>query len=73
MSVTLKSQREIDMMRRAGELAAQVLQIGGEAVRPGVTTKHINDVMHKFLKSKNAGAGKKLKKKTSTRLLLFFS
>ena len=42
------------MMRRAGELAAQVLQIGGEAVRPGVTTKHINDVMHKFLKSKNA-------------------
>ena len=54
MSVTLKSQREIDMMRRAGELAAQVLQIGGEAVRPGVTTKHINDVMHKFLKSKNA-------------------
>ncbi len=54
MSVTLKSQREIDMMRRAGELAAQVLQIGGEAVRPGITTKQINDIMHKFLKSKNA-------------------
>jgi len=54
MAITLKSQREIDMMRRAGELAAQVLQIGGQAVCPGVTTKHINDVMHKFLKSKNA-------------------
>lgn len=54
MAVTLKSQREIDLMRRAGDLAAQVLQIGGEAVRPGVTTKQINDVMHKFLKSKNA-------------------
>lgn len=54
MSVTLKSQREIDLMRRAGELAAEVLRIGGEAVRPGVTTKHINDVMHKFLRSKNA-------------------
>ena len=54
MSVTLKSQREIDMMRRAGEIAAQVLQIGGAEVRPGVTTKHINDVMHKFIKSKNA-------------------
>lgn len=54
MAVTLKSQREIDMMRRAGEIAAKVLQIGGEAVRPGVTTKHINDVMHKFIKSQNA-------------------
>ncbi len=54
MAVTLKSQREIDMMRRAGEIAAEALRIGGEAVRPGVTTKYINDVMHKFIKSKNA-------------------
>lgn len=53
MAVTLKSQREIDMMRRAGAIAAEVLRIGGEAVRPGVTTKYINDVMHKFIKSKN--------------------
>ena len=34
MAVTLKSQREIDMMRRAGEIAAEALRIGGEAVRP---------------------------------------
>ena len=54
MAVTLKSQREIDMMRRAGAIAAEALRIGGEAVRPGVTTKHINDIMHKFIKSKNA-------------------
>ena len=54
--VTLKAQREIDLMRRAGEIAAEVLQIGGAEVRPGVTTKHINDVMHKFIKSKNAKA-----------------
>lgn len=56
MSVTLKSQREIDLMRRAGEMAAAVLQLGGEQVRPGVTTKHINDVMHKYIKSRNAKA-----------------
>ena len=54
MAVTLKSQREIDMMRRAGAIAAEALRIGGEAVRPGVTTKQINDIMHKFIKSKNA-------------------
>ena len=54
MAVTLKSQREIDRMRRAGAIAAEALRIGGEAVRPGVTTKHINDIMHKFIKSKNA-------------------
>lgn len=43
-------------MRRAGEMAAAVLQLGGEQVRPGVTTKHINDVMHKYIKSRNAKA-----------------
>ena len=56
MAVTLKSQREIDMMRRAGELAANVLQLGGAEVRPGVTTKHINDVMQRYIRSKSAKA-----------------
>lgn len=56
MAITLKSRHEIDLMRRAGAIAAEVLQLGGSAVRPGVTTKQINDLMHKFIKSKNAKA-----------------
>ncbi len=52
--ITLKSAREIDLMRRSGQIAAEALRLGGSEVRPGVTTKHINDVMHKYIKSKNA-------------------
>lgn len=52
--ITIKNQREIDLMRKAGSIAAEALIVGGEAVRPGVTTKHINDIIEKFIRSKNA-------------------
>lgn len=52
--VTIKSAREIDLMRKSGEIAAQALQLGGEAVKPGVTTKEINDIMHNFIIKHNA-------------------
>ena len=52
--VTIKNSREIELMREAGAIAAQALLVGGEAVRPGVTTRHINDVIAKFIRSKTA-------------------
>jgi methionyl aminopeptidase len=39
----------IEAMRIAGRLAAQALQEGGRAVRPGVTTDEIDTVVHEFL------------------------
>src|SRR5205807_567230 len=39
----------IEAMRLAGRLAAQALQIGGEAVKPGATTDDIDAVVHEFL------------------------
>jgi methionyl aminopeptidase len=39
----------IEAMRLAGRLAAQALQVGGEAVRPGATTDDIDAVVHEFL------------------------
>jgi methionyl aminopeptidase len=39
----------IEAMRIASRLAAQALQVGGEAVRPGVTTDEIDAVVHEFL------------------------
>jgi methionyl aminopeptidase len=39
----------IEAMRVAGRLAAQALQEGGKAVAPGVTTDHIDAVVHEFL------------------------
>lgn len=50
--ITIKSDREIELMYKAGQVAAEALALGGETVKPGVTTKHINDVMENFIKSK---------------------
>ena len=50
--ITIKTDREIELMYKAGQVAAEALALGGENVKPGVTTKHINDVMERFIKSK---------------------
>src|ERR671921_30379 len=39
----------IEAMRVASRIAAQALQVGGEAVRPGVTTDEVDRVIHEFL------------------------
>ncbi|NYD36521.1 type I methionyl aminopeptidase [Actinomycetospora corticicola] len=39
----------IEKMRHASRIAAQSLQLGGEAVRPGVTTDEVDRVVHEFL------------------------
>ncbi len=39
----------IEAMRVAGLIAAQALQVGGAAVAPGVTTDHLDAVVHEFL------------------------
>ncbi len=36
--ITLKSERELDLMRRAGQIVAQILDELGEMVKPGVST-----------------------------------
>ncbi|RZS34718.1 methionyl aminopeptidase [Herbihabitans rhizosphaerae] len=39
----------IEAMRVAGKIAAQALQAGGDAVKPGATTDEIDAVVHEFL------------------------
>ena len=50
--VTIKSAREIDLMRKSGAVAAEALRLGGEAVKPGATTKEIDRIMHDYVKKK---------------------
>ena len=50
--IVLKSSREIELMRHAGQIAGEALALGGELVKPGVTTKHINDMMEQYIRSK---------------------
>ena len=52
--ITLKSPREQEAMRRAGRLAAQARALAGSMVRPGVTTKEIDDAVRRFLRSHGA-------------------
>ena len=49
MSITLKTPEEFAKMRVAGKLAAQVLEMIGEYIKPGVTTNEINDICHKYI------------------------
>jgi len=46
MTVTIKSPEEIEKMRVAGRLAAEVLEMIGEHVRPGVTTDELDRICH---------------------------
>lgn len=42
----VKSAEVIDRMRRAGRAAAEVLELAGAAVRPGVTTDELDRIVH---------------------------
>ena len=49
--ITLKSPRELEAMRRAGRITAQARALAGSMVRPGVTTKEIDNEVRKFIRS----------------------
>ncbi len=46
MSVTIKTAEEIEKMRVAGRLAAEVLEMIGEYVQPGVSTGELDRICH---------------------------
>lgn len=50
MSVTIKSQREIELMRHAGKLLGQTLNQLSEAVRPGISTWELNQLGEKIIR-----------------------
>ena len=52
--VVLKTSKELAKMKRAGSISAQALQVGGAAVRPGVTTGEIDRAVRSFIQSKGA-------------------
>ena len=52
--ISLKSPREIDLMRKAGRITAQARALAGSMVRPGVSTLEIDTAVRKFIESKGA-------------------
>jgi len=49
MGVTIKSSEEIEKMRIAGRLAADVLHMIEPHVAPGITTQVLNDICHEYM------------------------
>jgi methionyl aminopeptidase len=51
MAVIIKTADEIEKMRVAGRLAAEVLEMIGEHVRPGVSTDELDRICHDYIVS----------------------
>jgi methionyl aminopeptidase len=49
MVVTIKTAEEVDKMRTAGRLAAEVLEMIAAHVKPGISTDELNDICHNFI------------------------
>ena len=52
--ITLKSEREIEAMRRAGRLTAQARALAASMIRPGITTHEIDTAVRRFIESHGA-------------------
>lgn len=47
--IVLKSSRELELMKEACKISAEALMVAGEAVKPGVSTKEIDEIAYKFI------------------------
>ena len=49
MNITIKSPKEQDKMRATSRLAADVLDMIGEHVKPGITTGELDQICHRYI------------------------
>ncbi len=52
--ISLKSDREIEAMRKAGRITAQARALAASMIRPGVTTHEIDTAVRRFIESHGA-------------------
>ncbi len=52
--IICKSDYEIEFMRIAGQIVAETHQLLGKSICPGITTKELNYIAEKFIRSRNA-------------------
>ena len=52
--ISVKTERELEVMRRAGRIAAGARALAGSMVRPGVTTMEIDKAVHDYIVSQGA-------------------
>ena len=54
MAIVVKSQRDIELMRQAGRIAAGARSLARQMVEPGITTKAINKEVFHYIKKSGA-------------------
>lgn len=54
MMISLKNNKELLIMRDAGRIAARALKLAGEAIKPGVTTAHIDSIVRQYIEGEGA-------------------
>lgn len=47
--ITIKTEQDIEKLRISGRLAADILAMIGEYVKPGVTTEYLDDICHDYI------------------------
>ena len=52
--ITIKNERELQMMRQACKITAAARALAGEMVRPGVSTKQIDKAVHDYIVAQGA-------------------
>src|SRR3954466_8384101 len=54
MAIYLKTQKEIELMRHAGRIVGQTLDLLAKHVKPGVTTAELDKLAYDFIKGQGA-------------------
>lgn len=52
--ISTKSERELDLMREAGRIAFECQEAVKAAIKPGVSTKHLDDIARNYILSQGA-------------------
>lgn len=52
--IIIKSDSDIRLMRRAGEITAMTLNMAKKAVKPGMSTKELDGMIEDFIRSHGA-------------------
>lgn len=47
--IKIKTQKEIDIMRKAGKIVAETLELVGKNIKPGVSTGQLDKLAHKYI------------------------
>ncbi|WP_148136481.1 type I methionyl aminopeptidase [Candidatus Formimonas warabiya] len=52
--ITLKSDKQVDLMREAGRIVAETHQLLAKMIHPGITTKDLDEAAEEYIRSRGA-------------------